>query len=171
MTATLKEREGRKREMEWRRDVGFREGGERWVSAEKQRRDERQTVKQVHKVEKEGEGAADQMYTLPKDGLQFRKRNVEKNCLDWLGCPEVMLFTKYICLASHKIGCILCIYFSFGANMQHGCLFLCLEINHPICSLRVGLRWRWSNTLPGGPVCHIRWYSAEPGARPHGELF
>lgn len=48
------------------------------MSVEKQRRDERQTVKQVHKVEKEGESAADQMYMLPIDGLQLSECNVEK---------------------------------------------------------------------------------------------
>lgn len=41
------------------------------MSVEKQRRDERQTVKQVHRVEKEGASTADQMYTLPIDGLEM----------------------------------------------------------------------------------------------------
>lgn len=84
-------------------------------------------MKQVHKVEKEGESAADQMYTLPRDGLQFSECNVEKKKLlrlIWMTsvAQKLCFFTKSICLA-HKIGHGLCNSFSSVAKMLHECLF------------------------------------------------
>ena len=69
MTATLSKREERKREKEGRRDVVSErmEGGKEWVSVEKERGDERQTVKRVQREvrrERQRKTATDQMCSL-----------------------------------------------------------------------------------------------------------